>query len=77
MTKIYAILGAIAGAVLAIFIAFGKGAESASNKIAAKTGKKAKETSDKVTDEIIKGNKKQEEIKHAKRDPARKRNILK
>ena len=75
MGKIYAILAAVAGAVLAIFVAFGKGAESASNKIAAKTGKKAKETSDKVTDEILKGNKKQAEIKSAKRDSTRKRNI--
>lgn len=66
--KIWAILGAAGAGILAIFAAFAKGASSARDKMAARSAKKALKTSQAVSDQIVKGAKKQETLKNAKVD---------
>ena len=64
MTKLYAILAVIAGAIAAIFMAFGKGAESATNKIKAKSEAKARESQERSSDALITGLGKEQDIRN-------------
>lgn len=68
MGKVYAILGAIGAAILAIFVAFQKGATAGRDKVRAKISGVAMKQKDKATDALIKGLTKEQEVRNAKVD---------
>ena len=68
MGKIYAILGVIGAAILAIFVAFQKGAAAGRDKVKAKFSKAAVKQQSKATDAMVEGLTKEQEVRNAKVD---------
>lgn len=68
MGKVYAILGAIGAAILAIFIAFSKGAAAGRDKVRAKISGKALKQQTKATGAMVDGLTKEQEVRNAKVD---------
>jgi len=68
MGKIYAILGVIGATILAIFVAFSKGAAAGRDKVRAKISGAALKQQSKATDAMVEGLTKEQEVKNEKVD---------
>lgn len=68
MGKVYAILGVIGATILAIFVAFSKGAAAGRDKVVAKVTGKALKQQEKSTKVMVDGLKKENEVRDAKVD---------
>lgn len=68
MARIYAILAAAGAIVIAIFVAFQKGAAAGRDKVKAKFSKAAVEQQSKTTKVMVDGLTKEQEVRDAKID---------
>ena len=68
MIKVYAILGAIGAAILAIFVAFQKGAAAGRDKVVAKVTAKSIKQQQKATAAMLDGLKKEQEVRNEEID---------
>ena len=77
MGKIYAIFGMIGAALLAVFVAFQKGAAAGRDKVVAKVTARSIKQQQKATATMVDGLEKEQEVRDAEIDTTKRDNFTK